>query len=102
MLATLFWNEIGYAAQVDLLMAAAIFAVAIAVVVDLFLLVSKNIASWKKTAVFFAVSELAAVIVACWLGLSFGQIVGWCVFAILTVAVLFFTIYLAIIKWKLN
>ena len=102
MLATLFWSEMGYAAQVEMLMAAAILTVAIAVTVDLFMFISKKIAPWKKSMVFFAASELAAGVVSCWLGVSFGQIVGWCVFALLTVAILFFTIYLSIIKWKLN
>ena len=102
MLLTSLWTEMGYAAQVELLMSAAIFAVAIAVVVDLFLLVCKTNATWKKTAIFFAVSELASIIVACWLGLSFGRIVRWCIFALLTAAILFFTSYLAVTKWKLN
>lgn len=102
MLAASFWSELGRAAQMELLAVAAILAVAIAVVVDLRVFIRKNLAPWKKTAVFFAVSELAVSVVSCWLGTSFGQIVGWCVFAVLTVAVLFFASYLSSIKWKLN
>lgn len=102
MLATLFWSEFGYAAQMELLMAVAIFTVDIAVTVDLFMFISKKIAPWKKSMVFFAASELAAAVVSCWLGISFGQIVGWCVFAVLTATILFFTIYLSVIKWRLH
>ena len=102
MLAALFWRELGHAAQMELLTVAAILAVAIAVVVDLRLFIRKNLAPWKKTAVFFAVSELAVSLASCWLGASFGQTVGWWVFAVLTVAVLFFASYLSAIKWKSN
>ena len=102
MLAASFWNELGHAAQMELLAVAAILAVAIAVVVDLRVFIRKNLAPWKKTAVFFAVSELAVSVVSCWLGTSLGQTAGWCVFAVLTVAVLFFASYLSAIKWKLD
>ena len=102
MLSASFWSELGRAAQMELLAVAAILAVAIAVVVDLCVFIRKNLAPWKKTAVFFSVSELAVSVVSCWLGTSFGQVVGWCVFAVLTVAVLFFASYLSAIKWKLN
>ena len=102
MLVASFWSELGHAAQMELLAVAAILAVAIAVVVDLRVFIRKNLAPWKKTAVFFSVSELAVSIVSCWLGTSFKQTAGWCVFAVLTVAVLFFASYLSAIKWKLN
>ena len=102
MLAASFWSELGHAAQMELLAVAAILAVAIAVVVDLHLFIRKNHAPWKKTAVFFAVSELAVSVVSCWLGTSFGQTAGWCVFAVLTVAVLFFGFHFVATKWKKN
>ena len=73
MLATVLWE---YISPVELLTIAASLTATIAVVVDLFLIVSKNIAPWKKTAVLFIVSELAAAVVSCWLGASFVTIVG--------------------------
>ena len=99
MLATVLWE---YISPVELLTIAASLTATIAVVVDLFLIVSKNIAPWKKTAVLFIVSELAAAVVSCWLGASFVTIVGWCVFALLTAVILFLTIYFSIIKWEIK
>ena len=102
MLLTSFFDRIKDILAMDLLTIASCFACTIAAWIDISLLIGIKIAPWKKTVVFFVVTELAAAVVGCWLGVSFVPIVGWCAFGVVTAAVLFCTIYLFAIKWKTN
>ena len=102
MLPASFFAEIKDILAMDLLTVASCFACAIAAWIDISLLIGVKIAPWKKTVVFFIVSELASAVVGCWLGVSFTAIIGWCAFALLTAAILCFSVYLSIIKWEIK
>ncbi len=94
------WIQTKEILAVDLLTIASCLVCAIAAWIDISLLVGIKIAPWKKTVVFFVVSEVAAAVVGCWLGVSFAPIVGWCTFGLVTAAILLCTICLSVIKWK--